>query len=126
MASRFNAGKLFIRTRFNYEKLPGADSQASSPLPLFSSKSWGTRGRQPSWVNKVQRPRFSMARLLALLVAVAVFASMLGGGIYRRHKNHMQHGGDEGKHGYHWEHYPRMTGFWNGVRTLVPDRKSVV
>ena len=84
MASRFNAGKLFIRTRFNYEKLPGADSQASSPLPLFSSKSWGTRGRQPSWVNKVQRPRFSMARLLALLVAVAVFASMLGGGIYRR------------------------------------------
>lgn len=107
MASRFNASKLFIRTRFNYEKLPGADSQSSSPLPLFSSKSWGnSRGRQPSWVNKVQRPRFSMARILTLLVTVVVLASMLGGGIYRRHKMHLQHGGDERKQ-YHWEHYPR-------------------
>lgn len=106
MASRFNPGKLFIRTRFNYEKVPAADSQSSSPLPLFSSKSWGTRARQPSWVSKVQRPRFSLARILTLLVTLVVLASMLGTGIYRRHKMHMQHGGDERKT-FHWEHYQR-------------------
>lgn len=106
MASRFNPRKLFIRTRFNYEKVPGAESQAASPLPLFSSKSWGTRGRQPSWVDKVQRPRFSLARILALLVTVVVVASMLGGGAYRRHKSHMQHGDGERKQ-FHWQHYPQ-------------------
>lgn len=107
MASRFNPGKLFIRTRFNYEKVPGIDSQTSSPLPLFSSKSWsaGTRPRQPSWVNKVQRPRFSMSRILTLLVTAVVLASMLGGGLYRRHRMHMQHGAERKQ--YHWEHYPR-------------------
>lgn len=103
MASRFNPSKLFIRTRFNYEKLPNADSQGA--LPLFGTKSWGTRARQPSWVNKVQRPRFSMARIVTLLVTAVVLASMLGGGIYRRHRMHLQHGDDRKQ--YHWEHYPR-------------------
>jgi hypothetical protein len=107
MASRFNPGKLFIRTRFNYEKLPGADSQASSPLPLFSSKSWGSRARQPSWASKVQRPRLSLARIITLLVALVVLVSMLSTGIYRRHRwSSTENSGDEKKQ-YHWEHYPR-------------------
>ncbi|CAI9624979.1 unnamed protein product [Alternaria burnsii] len=120
MASRFNPGKLFIRTRFNYEKVPGQDSQGSSPLPLFSSKSWGKKYSQPAWANRLQRPRLSFARLITLAVTIVLLASMLGTGIYRRHRwNHQHQPGDERKQ-YHWEHYPRLNGFFNGVRTLVP------
>lgn len=108
MASRFNPGKLFIRTRFNYEKLPGADSQASSPVPLFSSKSWGKHYRQPAWANRLQRPRLSFARLITLAVAIMLMVSMLGTGIYRRHRwNAQQRKGDDSRKQYHWEHYPR-------------------
>ncbi|KAF2822650.1 hypothetical protein CC86DRAFT_81078 [Ophiobolus disseminans] len=118
-SSRFSPGKLFIRTRFNYEKLPGAESGPASPLPLFSSKTWGPKGRQPAWANRLQRPRMSFARLLTLAVTVVVLVSMLATGIYRRHRWHKQLGHESAKQ-YHWEHYPRLNGFFNGVRTLVP------
>lgn len=106
-SSRFSPGKLFIRTRFNYEKLPGIESQTSSPLPLFSSKSWGHKVRQPAWASRIQRPRMSFARLLTLIVTVIVLISMLATGIYRRHRWHQQLRHGEAQKQYHWEHYPR-------------------
>jgi hypothetical protein len=107
MASRFNPGKLFIRTRFNYEKLPGQESQGPSPLPLFSTKSWSKKYSQPAWASRIQRPRLSFARLITLAVTVILVFSMIGTGVYRRHRWHAQpHKGDERKQ-YHWEHYPR-------------------
>jgi hypothetical protein len=108
-SSRFDPGKLFIRTRFNYEKVPAADSQASSPLPLplFSTKSWGHKVRQPTWANRLQRPRMSFARLITLAVTTIVLVSMLATGIYRRHKWHQQLRHGEAQKQYHWEHYPR-------------------
>lgn len=106
MASRFNPSKLFIRTRFNYEKLPG-DSQNSSPLPLFSTKSWGNKYRQPAWANRMQRPRLSFARLITLAITIVVLVSMLGTGIYRRHRWNAQRQKGEDRKVYHWEHYPR-------------------
>lgn len=107
MASRFNPSNLFVRTRFNYEKLPGQDSQGSSPLPLFSTKSWGKKVGQPAWANRIQRPRLSFARLITLAVTAVLVFSMIGTGVYRRHRWHgEQHKGDERKQ-YHWEHYPR-------------------
>jgi len=118
-SSRFHPGKLFIRTRFNYEKLPH-DGQASPPLPLFSSKSWSSKAARPAWANRIQRPRLSLARLVALAVTVIVLASMLGTGIYRRHRWHAQQHQGEDRKQYHWEHYPRLNGFFNGIRTLVP------
>jgi len=105
-SSRFHPGKLFIRTRFNYEKL-SHESQASSPLPLFSSKSWGNKAARPAWATRIQRPRLSFARLVALAVTLIVLASMLGTGIYRRHHWHAQQRQGEDIKQYHWEHYPR-------------------
>ena len=107
MPSRFSPGKLLIRTRFNYEKVPAAESQASSPLPLFSAKSWGHKVRQPAWATRLQRPRLSFSRLIALVVAALVLVSMLSTGIYRRHRWHQQQRHGEEKMQYHWEHYPR-------------------
>jgi hypothetical protein len=107
MSSRFNLNprKLFVRTRFNYEKVPG-DSQTSSPLfgtPLI--KSW--KHRNPMWANRLQRPRLSFARIIMLMITSLLIASMIGTGVYRRHSwNDTQGKGEERKQ-YHWEHYPR-------------------
>jgi hypothetical protein len=104
--SRFNINpKLFIRTRFNYEKLPGADSQSSSPLfstPLI--KSW--KHRNP-WANRLQRPRMSFARIVMLMITSVLLAAMLGTGIYNKHRAHQDRNKGEERKLYHWEHYPR-------------------
>lgn len=102
--SRFNIHprKLFIRTRFNYEKLPGADSQSSSPLfnaPSF--KSW--KHRNP-WANRLQRPRLSFSRVITLFVAALLLTTMLAGGLWKV-KKHPERKDDRKL--YHWEHYPR-------------------
>lgn len=105
--SRFhvNPRKLFIRTRFNYEKLPGGESQSSSPLfqtPLI--KSW--KYRNP-WAGRLQRPRLSLSRIIMLAVTTLLLASMLGTGIYKRHIRDRDRNRGEERKLYHWEHYPR-------------------
>ena len=104
MSSRFNlkTPKMFIKTRFNYEKLPGADSQSSSPLfnaPSF--KSW--KHRNP-WANRLQRPRLSFSRVITLFVAALLLTTMLAGGLWKV-KKHPERKDDRKL--YHWEHYPR-------------------
>jgi hypothetical protein len=106
MSSRFNLNtpKMFIRTRFNYEKLPGADSQSSSPM---RSGSWSKSYRNNMWSNRLQRPRLSLGRLVMLVVAALLLVSMLATGIYKRHRwNDQQRKGEDRKL-YHWERYPR-------------------
>ena len=107
MSSRFNMNprKLFVRTRFNYEKLPG-DSQNSSPLfgtPLI--KSW--KQRNPLWANRLQRPRLSFARIIMLIITSLLLSSLLGTTVYRRHRWTDQGHKSEERKQYHWEHYPR-------------------
>lgn len=106
MSSRFNlkTPKMFIRTRFNYEKLPAADAQ--SP-PFLRAGSWSKSYRSPMWANRLQRPRMSFARLVMLLVASLMIVSMLGTGVYRRHRWHNQQRKGDDRKLYHWEHYPR-------------------
>lgn len=108
MSSRFNlkTPKMFIKTRFNYEKLPGGDSQGSSPL-FARTGTWSKSHRSPIWANRLQRPRLSLARILVLICAALLLVSMLATGIYKKHKwNKQQRKGDDRKL-YHWEHYPR-------------------
>jgi hypothetical protein len=108
MSSRFpgmklNPRNLFVRTRFQYDKLP-TDSQSSSPLfgtPLI--KSW--KQRNP-WSDRRLRPRMSLSRIIMLLVTSLLLASMLGTGIYKRHTRSGPHGQGE-RVRYHWERYPR-------------------
>jgi hypothetical protein len=105
--SRFNINprKLLIRTRFNYEKLPGAESQTSSPL--FSTpilKSWKQRN---AWASRIQRPRMSFARILALAVTLMLIFSMIATGVYRRRVPPGEQKKSEERKLYHWEHYPR-------------------
>ncbi|KAF2119757.1 hypothetical protein BDV96DRAFT_596440 [Lophiotrema nucula] len=127
MSGRFsnielNPRKLWVRTRFNYDKLPTADSQNSSPL--FGSpfaKSW--KSRNP-WTDRRLRPRLSLSRMIMLLVTTLLLVSMIGSTIFKKHRWHGDRYKEERKK-YHWEHYPRLRGFWNGVRTLVPPSEWV-
>ncbi|KAF1955116.1 hypothetical protein CC80DRAFT_112700 [Byssothecium circinans] len=119
MSSRFNlkTPKMFIKTRFNYEKLPGGDSQSSSPIRMGS---WSKNYRSPVWANRLQRPRMSFARLVMLVVAALMLVSMLATGIYKKRRwNDHQRKPDDRKL-YHWERYPRLKGMFTGVRALVP------
>ncbi|CAI6334706.1 unnamed protein product [Periconia digitata] len=118
MSSRFNlkTPKMFIKTRFNYEKLPGGDSQSSSPIRMGS---WSKNYRSPVWAQRLQRPRMSFARLVMLAVAAVMLVSMLATGIYKRRKWHDPQRKSDSRKLYHWEHYPRLKGMFGGVRTLV-------
>ena len=52
--------------------------------------------------------RFALVSLIAAAVTIVLVASMLGTGIYKRHRwNAQQRKGDDSKKQYHWEHYPR-------------------
>ncbi|KAF2006330.1 hypothetical protein P154DRAFT_257246 [Amniculicola lignicola CBS 123094] len=122
MSSRFpniNPRKLFVRTPFSYEKLPSADSQTSSPLfGAPSLKSWTKRN---PFSDRLRRPRMSFARIVMLLVAAVLLTSMIATGIVRKHRwssDHRKEG--QQKFRYHWEHYPKLSGVWNGIRTIVP------
>lgn len=105
--SRFNINprKLFIRTRFNYDKLPTADSQSSSPL--FSTPSIKAWKRSNPWANRIQRPRLSFARIITLVITAVLLASMLGTGIYKKRIGDRDRNKGEERKLYHWEHYPR-------------------
>lgn len=117
MSSRFNlkTPKMFIRTR--YEKLPGGDSQASSPM--FRSATWSKGYRSPMWASRLQRPRMSFARTIMLVIVSILLVTMTVTGIAKGRWKHHHNKSDDRKL-YHWEHYPRLRGLFNGVRTLVP------
>jgi hypothetical protein len=107
--SRFNhlnPRKLLVRTRFNYEKLPGGgDSQGASPL--FSHPYIKSFKHRNPWANRIQRPRLSFARVLTLLFVAVLFSCMIGAGAYKRHINNRDRNKGVEKKLYHWEHYPR-------------------
>ena len=105
MSSRFNlkTPKMFIRTR--YEKLPGGDSQSSSPL--FRSATWSKGYRSPKWAKGLQRPRMSFARIVMLVIVSILLVSMTVTGIVKGRWKHHHHSKGDDRKLYHWEHYPR-------------------
>ncbi|KAF2195957.1 hypothetical protein GQ43DRAFT_485314 [Delitschia confertaspora ATCC 74209] len=123
--SQLNPRKLFIRTRLHsYEKLPTVDSQSSSPIFNGPLKSWKTR---LPWLERWRRPRMSLSRVIMLMLTLLFLGSMFGTALYRRHRSDdekRKQGGSK-KELYQWEHYPRLTGYWNGVRNLVPSSEWV-
>lgn len=104
MSSRFNlkTPKMFIRTR--YEKLPGGDSQTSSPM--FRSATWSKGYRSPMWASRIQRPRMSFARLIMLAIVSVLLVSLTVTGVVKSRARH-QHKPNDSRKLYHWEHYPR-------------------
>ncbi|KAF2748491.1 hypothetical protein M011DRAFT_476496 [Sporormia fimetaria CBS 119925] len=110
--------------RFLYDKLPSHSGESQSPLPQTTQffKSW--KQRNP-WSNRIQRPRMSFARVVTLVIAAFLLFAMLGTGIYKRHIRLSHRGKGEERKLYHWEHYDKLHGFFNGIRDLVAYRDWV-
>ncbi|KAF2841034.1 hypothetical protein M501DRAFT_1015020 [Patellaria atrata CBS 101060] len=107
-----------LRTNFSYEKLPEHElSSASTPFSPLSWRKFRWRSLSPKDAVFSQ-PRFS-ARLIVLATAVLLFLSaIIAGGIHRRNKWVEEH--KKPKLVFPWELYPKLGGFYNGVKLLVP------
>jgi hypothetical protein len=107
--ARFNLNprSLLVRTRFNYEKLPGADANARSNSPIFDHPYIKSFKHRNPWANRIQRPRFSLVRVLTLILATFVITTFVSVGVYKRHVRSRDRGPGVEKKLYHWEHYPR-------------------
>lgn len=49
-----------------------------------------------------------------------LLTSLIGSGLYRRHQWKEAEKKEGQREPYNWEHYPRLNGFYSGVRNLVP------
>ncbi|KAI6090087.1 hypothetical protein F4821DRAFT_229598 [Hypoxylon rubiginosum] len=108
-------------SRIAYEELPSHDmSHASSPLdesPIMSD----------SWRKGISAPRRRLGLLLRTsprrlcLVTLAVFFTLvlIAGGSFRARRYYKEKDKPDERIPYHWELYPRLNGFYNGVRSLV-------
>jgi hypothetical protein len=104
--------ELLVRTRGTYEKLPGGESM-----------SW--KHHRKNWANRMQRPRMSIARIVAFVVVAVVLTSMLATGIYKKRVHRGQMAEADTKKQYHWQHYESLSGFFNGIRDLVDPKDYV-
>ncbi|KAI1106632.1 hypothetical protein F4804DRAFT_300008 [Jackrogersella minutella] len=104
-----------------YEELPSHDmSHASSPLdesPIMSD----------SWRKGISTPRRRLGFLFRasprrlVIVTLTVFFSLvlIAMGSFRARKYYAEKDKADGRIPYHWENYPRLDGFYNGLRSLV-------
>lgn len=101
-----------------YQRLPDwSDSRNSSPFDLQ-----GYRWRSPGRLAEQARccARISLTKFIALAItSIVVLGLFLGGGIHRaRHK--VVEVDQPQPVPYFWQHYNRLNGYYNGIRTLVP------
>ncbi|EMC99880.1 hypothetical protein BAUCODRAFT_30291 [Baudoinia panamericana UAMH 10762] len=104
--------RVFRTSRFSYQRVPNG-----SPFD-FQQYRWPSPGR----LSEKWRfwSRMSTTRLICFAIASVVFLSLLVGGGYHTAIN--QKGKDvDGR--LPWQHYYRLDGYYNGVRTLVPHSK---
>lgn len=87
-----NVRELLVATRGRYEKLP-------------TSEAIYNRGRN-SWANRLQRPRMSLTRMIAVTLVTVFIISLTGTVTYKKHHRHDGGPAPEKKQ-YHWEHYDR-------------------
>ncbi|KAI0175812.1 hypothetical protein GGR52DRAFT_331186 [Hypoxylon sp. FL1284] len=104
-----------------YQELPSHDiSNANSPLvesPIMSD----------SWRKGISVPRrrlgsifrTSPRRLATITFAVFVTLVLFAGGSFRARDYYVERTKAAERIPYHWEAYPRLSGFYNGVRSLV-------
>ncbi|KAI2777084.1 hypothetical protein F4815DRAFT_482395 [Daldinia loculata] len=111
----------FSGSKSVYEVLPSHDSShASSPLdgsPIMSD----------TWRKGFSTPRRRLGGLLRtspkklFFFTIAIFFTfvLLAGGSFRARRYYVEKTKTEERIPYHWEKYPRLSGFYNGVRSLV-------
>ncbi|KAJ9636274.1 hypothetical protein H2201_006253 [Coniosporium apollinis] len=129
LSSRFaelNPLKLLpVGEKVSYERLPGYDSANGSPFgtPILKKYRW----RSPSpGSDRFTFPRLSLSRIIILTITAILGIGLLVTGGYRRHLVHEANNKPAERELFFWEeHFPRINGFFNGVRLLVPYSEYV-
>ncbi|TKA76543.1 hypothetical protein B0A55_05667 [Friedmanniomyces simplex] len=97
--------------RFSYQRVPNG-----SPFD-FHRYRWPATTRSERWRNPFARMSFT--KLIALAIASFVVLALLGGGGYHHAtKQHKSKPVDKPLP-FYWQHYWRLDGYYNGLRTLV-------
>ncbi|KAI1143086.1 hypothetical protein F5Y05DRAFT_367449 [Hypoxylon sp. FL0543] len=104
-----------------YEELPSHDmSHASSPLdesPIMAD----TRRKGTSAPRRRLGFLFRTSPKRLVVITLAIFFSLvlLAGGSFRARRYYAEKAKADERIPYHWELYPRLDGFYNGIRSLV-------
>ncbi|KAI0126280.1 hypothetical protein BJ170DRAFT_400560 [Xylariales sp. AK1849] len=114
----------------SYHQVPSHDlGSSSSTTPPYSDASpfssplltpTSRRGPNQRWSKGFRR--FSVKRIIAGCIGIILIAVLLFGGYKRRQRRLEEEAERERERNrpkYHWEHFPRLNGFYGGVRTLV-------
>ncbi|KAI7418716.1 hypothetical protein KC332_g1797 [Hortaea werneckii] len=119
--SQLNPLRWLHNRGFTYQQLP---SDSSFHLQRYAER-WST-GSDGGGLNKIWSRRTTVLRLVFYFLIGFVVLSLLGGGGYHQVRKHRKPSGKGGGGGgeelaYSWQHYSRLNGFYNGLRTLVPS-----
>ncbi|KAI1079105.1 hypothetical protein F5B20DRAFT_179282 [Whalleya microplaca] len=105
------------RLKVAYEELPSHDiSENVTPLVLspIMSDTWRKGNINPRRIF-----RTSPRRLFIITLAVSFTLVLLAGGSFRARRYYAEKSRQQERIPYPWEAYPRLSGMFNGVRTLV-------
>ncbi|KAL1585677.1 hypothetical protein WHR41_06074 [Cladosporium halotolerans] len=107
----FNPLRL-LHTNFSYQSLPNSESRSASPSGSYRRR----------WLpDKLRFGRLSLTKLLALAIAGFVCLALMAGGGYRQVREEVQNQEPaEQPPPFYWQVFPRLNGYYNGIRTLVP------
>ncbi|KAI9654722.1 MAG: hypothetical protein M1831_005309 [Alyxoria varia] len=115
-----NPLRLFSGSR-PYERLPGTyDGPNGSASPLHPKKD---RPFAPAGIShRYKFCKFSASRIVLCAILLVTFLGLLGGGHYRRKETPPEEDKSAEEHANtrYWEVFPRLNGYYNGVKTLVP------
>ncbi|KAK6063898.1 hypothetical protein SCUP234_13220 [Seiridium cupressi] len=117
-----------LRTKGLYQEVPPHDLGSSGGTPYTDASPFGSplltptarRGPKPRWHKGFRR--LSVKRVVGVCAAILLVVFLIVGGVQRRQRRIEEEEARERERNrpkYHWEQFPRLNGYYNGVRTLV-------
>ncbi|KAK4985103.1 hypothetical protein LTR50_006163 [Elasticomyces elasticus] len=107
--------------RYPYERLP-LDSRNGSPFSTSPPKQdhWLSPKRIGGDRWRMRVCRTSPVRLLLFAVTLVLLFALLAAGAYRVRKERGLRNKPAPRELFAWEHFSRLNGYYNGIRSLVP------
>lgn len=118
-----------LQNNFSYQSLPNSESRNVSPSGSYRKK----------WTpDKLRFGRFSLTKMLALAIGTFVTLALMAGGGYRHRvevtqapgeqpeQQHEEGGNNDTPPPFYWQIFPRLDGYYNGIRTLVPKSNVTI
>ncbi|KAH6645474.1 hypothetical protein BKA67DRAFT_527311 [Truncatella angustata] len=118
-----------LRTKGLYQEVPSHDlGSATSGTPFSDASPFGSppftpiswRGPKSRWRKGLRR--LTVRRAFGFSAALALIVFLIVNGVQRRSRRIEREEAEEREKNrpkYHWEHFPRLNGYYNGVRSLI-------